>query len=292
MEFKHSSTYFFWHSRGGWVSLAGLRACFHKRPSTQLGSASWFQSWWPQFSNTATGDFFFFNAKELWKHQRTTTVRAERTEKKCWKFVHPHGCDGPRAQWARGGRRAQLGRWMTAAGQPRQCLKTRMLTVSVLWHQATFVLGPFAPSAACIFSDCLPPCKACILHPWSWLWSPPAGRWCQSHTTWCCLVGPLECWKVWCLQSETRWYWATDWSYNLADDSKLRNLPLWIIFKFSFKWFSALTVCWGHSGKKGYFCFRNHEIKLKEKSKVLTANVIFPNISSGMTSSNTQYTYL
>ena len=27
----------------------------------------------------------------------------------------------------------------------------------------------------------LQPCKVCIRHLWFWLWSPPAGRWCQSH---------------------------------------------------------------------------------------------------------------
>lgn len=47
--------------------------------------------------------------------------------------------------------------------------------------------------------------------------------------------------------------------------------------------------------EEGHFCGKNHEMKLhwgKKRVEVLTANVIFPNISSGMTSSNTQYTYL
>lgn len=48
-------------------------------------------------------------------------------------------------------------------------------------------------------SHCLPPCKAYSLHLWSWLWNPPADRWCRNHTAWYYSVGPWECWKVWCL---------------------------------------------------------------------------------------------
>lgn len=47
---------------------------------------------------------------------------------------------------------------------------------------------------------CLPPCRACSLHLWFWLWSPPADHWCQNHTAWCCPADPLECWKVLYLQ--------------------------------------------------------------------------------------------
>lgn len=107
-----------------------------------------------------------------------------------------------------------------------------------------------------------PPCKACSLHLWSWLWNPPAGHWCRNHTAWYYPVGPWECWKVWCLMKyytvsnkgtelrDRNWAEMKEWMNTAAGfECELHfpaiiNSPLWIIFKFSFKWFSALTVCW------------------------------------------------
>ena len=40
------------------------------------------------------------------------------------------------------------------------------------------------------------PCKACSLHPWTWLWSPPGVHWCQSHTAWWPPSCPAECSKA------------------------------------------------------------------------------------------------
>ena len=69
-------------------------------------------------------------------------------------------------------------------------------------------------------------------------------------------------------------------------------LPLCIIFKFSFKWLSAFTVCKTKWNLRQQESTIRHLHFLKVVQEQLTANVIFPNISSGITSSNEQYTNL
>lgn len=131
----------------------------------------------------------------------------------------------------------------------------------------------------------LPPCTACSRRLWFWRWSRPAGRWCRSRTAWCCPSGPEGCLKALCLQREqssrSTASHSNSWTCGVLS-------PLCIIFKFSFKWFSAFTV-WGRQTEVQENPQKTSQCDRNEK---LTANVIFPNISSGITSSNEQYTNL
>lgn len=51
---------------------------------------------------------FFVTTKRLLNHQGPQQPELNK-QKKCWRFVQPHGCDVQPAQWAMGVRRPQLG---------------------------------------------------------------------------------------------------------------------------------------------------------------------------------------